>query len=189
MLHVDAFGIYVFRLGMNRIACQQGTGCCAERRLPVENDIGPSVRFSKGCPSVSDRGSCLTSNSFFWRDADGHSSECRIHDFVVEKRWCCVSFRVSARTVTKFVGGSSRKARWVCETEFPSAAQPASCWLQQRVVELRRQRKAACWIAPKRELSTATVSRILRRARVGLAHSAFFHPADRIAPSMPGLNT
>jgi transposase InsO family protein len=38
--------------------------------------------------------------------------------------------------------------------------------VQQRVVELRRQRKAAFWIARETQLSTATVSRILRRARL-----------------------
>jgi transposase InsO family protein len=38
--------------------------------------------------------------------------------------------------------------------------------LQQRVIELRRERKAAFWIARQTGLSTATVSRILRRARL-----------------------
>ena len=38
--------------------------------------------------------------------------------------------------------------------------------IRQRVVELRRERKAAFWIARETGLSTATVSRILRRARL-----------------------
>ncbi|EQD25975.1 insertion sequence transposase protein, partial [mine drainage metagenome] len=93
--------------------------------------------------------------------------------FVLEqgftRKAAAAAFRVSAKTVAKWVGRFQRDGpaglrdrssrphrspRRVIET------------LQQRVIELRRQRKAAFWIARQTALSTATVSRILRRARL-----------------------
>jgi transposase InsO family protein len=93
--------------------------------------------------------------------------------FVLEqgftRKAAAAAFRVSAKTVAKWVGRFQRDGpaglrdrssrphrspRRVIET------------LQQRVIELRRERKAAFWIARQTGLSTATVSRILRRARL-----------------------
>jgi len=85
------------------------------------------------------------------------------------RKAAAAAFRVSAKTVAKWVGRFQiegraglgdrssrphRSPRRVAET------------VQQRVVELRRERKAAFWIARQTGLSTATVSRILRRARL-----------------------
>ena len=79
------------------------------------------------------------------------------------------AFRVSAKTVTKWVGRFQREGlaglrdRSSRPHRSPRRVLDA---LQQRVIELRRERKAAFWIARQTGLSTATVSRILRRARL-----------------------
>jgi transposase InsO family protein len=85
------------------------------------------------------------------------------------RKAAAAAFRVSAKTVTKWIlrfqqegraglrdrsSRPHRSPRRVIET------------LQQRVIELRRERKAAFWIARQTGLSTATVSRILRRSRL-----------------------
>jgi len=69
--------------------------------------------------------------------------------------------------------------------------------LQQRVIELRRERKAAFWIARQTALSTATVSRILRRARLSrwrdlnppppIVRYEHPHPGDLLHLDIKGL--
>jgi len=85
------------------------------------------------------------------------------------RKAAAAAFRVSAKTVTKWVGRFQREGlaglrdRSSRPHRSPRRVLDA---LQQRVIELRRERKAAFWIARQTGLSTATVSRILRRARL-----------------------
>jgi transposase InsO family protein len=97
------------------------------------------------------------------------------------RKAAAAAFRVSARTVAKWVGrylseGSSglmdRSSR---PRRSPRrVAEP----LRARVLELRLQRQAAYWIAQQTQLSTATVSRILRRAR--LSRWRDLHPRPEV---------
>jgi transposase InsO family protein len=85
------------------------------------------------------------------------------------RKAAAAAFRVSARTAGKWVGRFQQDGRdgLMDRSSRPrrsprQVAEP----IRQRVVELRRERKAAFWIARETGLSTATVSRILRRARL-----------------------
>jgi len=85
------------------------------------------------------------------------------------RKAAAAAFRVSARTAGKWVGRFQQDGR---EGLMDRSSRPRRSPRQvaepirQRVVELRRERKAAFWIARETGLSTATVSRILRRARL-----------------------
>jgi transposase InsO family protein len=85
------------------------------------------------------------------------------------RKAAAAAFRVSTRTAGKWVdrfrqqGLAGLKDRSSRPRRSPRRVAEQ---LQQRVVELRQQRKAAYWIARETQLSTATVSRILRRARL-----------------------
>jgi transposase InsO family protein len=85
------------------------------------------------------------------------------------RKAAAAAFRVSARTAAKWVerfrqqGQEGLRDRSSRPRHSPRRVADL---VQQRVVELRRQRKAAYWIARETQLSTATVSRILRRARL-----------------------
>jgi transposase InsO family protein len=85
------------------------------------------------------------------------------------RKAAAAAFRVSARTAGKWVerfrqqGRSGLRDRSSRPRHSPRRVADL---VQQRVVALRRQRKAAYWIARETQLSTATVSRILRRARL-----------------------
>jgi transposase InsO family protein len=85
------------------------------------------------------------------------------------RKAAAAAFRVSARTAAKWVGRFQQQGRDGLRDRSSrprrSPRRVAEA-VQQRVVELRRQRKAAFWIARETQLSTATVSRILRRARL-----------------------
>jgi transposase InsO family protein len=85
------------------------------------------------------------------------------------RKAAAAAFRVSARTAGKWVerfrqeGRSGLRDRSSRPHRSPRCvAEPA----RQRVVGLRLERKAGWWIARETQLSTATVSRILRRARL-----------------------
>ena len=88
------------------------------------------------------------------------------------RKAAAAAFRVSARTAGKWVGRFQQDGR---EGLMDRSSRPRRSPRQvaepirQRVVELRRERKAAFWIARETGLSTATVSRILRRARLSLS--------------------
>jgi transposase InsO family protein len=85
------------------------------------------------------------------------------------RKAAAVAFRVSARTVGKWVGryleqgGAGLRDRSSRPHRSPRRVAES---VRLRVVELRLERKAAYWIARETRLSTATVSRILRRARL-----------------------
>ena len=85
------------------------------------------------------------------------------------RKAAAAAFRVSARTAGKWVERFQQDGR---EGLMDRSSRPRRSPRQvaepirQRVVELRRERKAAFWIARETGLSTATVSRILRRARL-----------------------
>ena len=85
------------------------------------------------------------------------------------RKAAAAAFRVSARTAGKWVGRFQQDGR---EGLMDRSSRPRRSPRQvaepirQRVVELRRERKAAFWIARETGVSTATVSRILRRARL-----------------------
>ena len=93
--------------------------------------------------------------------------------FVLEegftRKAAAAAFRVSARTAGKWVdrfrqlGRAGLRDRSSRPRHSPRRVAE---WVQQLVVELRRQGKTASWIARQTRLSTATVSRILRRARL-----------------------
>jgi transposase InsO family protein len=85
------------------------------------------------------------------------------------RKAAAAAFRVSPKTVSKWVlrfqhGGTA----WLRDRSSRPHRSPRRVAesVQRRVVELRRERKAAFWIARETRLSTATVSRILRRARL-----------------------
>jgi transposase InsO family protein len=85
------------------------------------------------------------------------------------RKAAAAAFRVSARTAGKWVERFQQEglAGLRDRSSRPrSSPRRVADLVQQRVVELRRQRKAAYWIARETRLSTATVSRILRRARL-----------------------
>ncbi len=85
------------------------------------------------------------------------------------RKAAAAAFRVSARTVSKWVGRfqSEGRAGLRDRSSRPRRSpRRVSDTLRERVLELRRQRKAAFWVARETGLSTATVSRILRRARL-----------------------
>lgn len=85
------------------------------------------------------------------------------------RKAAAAAFRVSARTVAKWVGRFQQQGR---EGLRDRSSRPHRSprrvleAVQQRVIELRCERKAAFWIARQTGLSAATVSRILRRARL-----------------------
>jgi transposase InsO family protein len=85
------------------------------------------------------------------------------------RKAAAAAFRVSARTAGKWVnrfqqqGLAGLRDRSSRPRHSPRRVAEQ---VQQRVLELRHQRKAAYWIARETQLSTATVSRILRRARL-----------------------
>jgi transposase InsO family protein len=85
------------------------------------------------------------------------------------RKAAAAAFRVNARTVAKWVGRfqSEGLAGLRDRSSRPHRSpRRVGDTVRQRVVELRLQRKAAFWIAREAGLSTATVSRILRRARL-----------------------
>jgi len=85
------------------------------------------------------------------------------------RKAAAAAFRVSARTVAKWLGRFQREgvAGLRDRSSRPRRSpRRVSDPLRERVLELRRQRKAAFWVARETGLSTATVSRILRRARL-----------------------
>lgn len=85
------------------------------------------------------------------------------------RKSAAAAFRVSAKTVAKWVDRFQREGRGglLDRSSRPQRSpRRVADSIQQRVVELRRERKAAFWIARETRLSTATVSRILRRARL-----------------------
>jgi transposase InsO family protein len=85
------------------------------------------------------------------------------------RKAAAAAFRVSARTVAKWVGRFQREGRAGLRDRSSRphrSPRRVGDSVQQRVVELRRERKAAFWIARETGLSAATVSRILRRARL-----------------------
>ena len=85
------------------------------------------------------------------------------------RKAAAAAFRVSARTVAKWVGRFQREGavglrdRSSRPRRSPRRVEEA---LRARVIELRRSRRAAYWIGLETGLSAATVSRILRRARL-----------------------
>jgi transposase InsO family protein len=85
------------------------------------------------------------------------------------RKAAAAAFRVSARTAGKWVdrfqqqGLAGLRDRSSRPRHSPRRVAEQ---VRQRVLELRHQRKAAFWIARETQLSTATVSRILRRARL-----------------------
>ena len=85
------------------------------------------------------------------------------------RKAAAAAFRVSARTVAKWVGRYQQQGRAGLRDRSSRpqrSPRRVADSMQQRVVELRRERKAAFWIARETGLSPATVSRILRRARL-----------------------
>jgi transposase InsO family protein len=85
------------------------------------------------------------------------------------RKAAAAAFRVSARTVAKWVGRFQREgvAGLRDRSSRPHRSpRRVGDTVQERVLELRRSRRAAYWIALETGLSTATVSRILRRARL-----------------------
>jgi transposase InsO family protein len=85
------------------------------------------------------------------------------------RKAAAAAFRVSARTAGKWVGRFQQQGRAGLRDRSSRprrSPRRVADSVQQQVVELRRQRKAAYWIARETRLSTATVSRILRRARL-----------------------
>jgi len=85
------------------------------------------------------------------------------------RKAAAAAFRVSARTVAKWVGRFQQEGQDGLRDRSSRprhSPRRVADSVQQRVVELRRERKAAYWIARETQLSTATVSRILRRARL-----------------------
>ncbi len=85
------------------------------------------------------------------------------------RKAAAAAFRVSARTAGKWVDRFQQEGRAGLRDRSSRprhSPRRVAERVQLRVVELRRQRKAAFWIARETQLSTATVSRILRRARL-----------------------
>lgn len=116
------------------------------------------------------------------------------------RKAAAAAVRVSAKTVTKWVGrfqregGCGLRDRSSRPHRSPRRVREA---VEQRVVELRRERKAACWIARETQLSTATVSRILRRARLSrwrdlnpplpVVRYEHAHPGDLVHLDIKGM--
>ena len=85
------------------------------------------------------------------------------------RKAAAAAFRVSAKTVAKWVGRFQREGRpgLLDRSSRPLRSPRQSSEQQrQRVVELRRERRPGYAIARETGLSVATVSRILRRARL-----------------------
>jgi transposase InsO family protein len=85
------------------------------------------------------------------------------------RKAAAAAFRVSARTVGKWVGRYQQQGQaGLRDRSSRPHRSPRRVVesVQRRVVELRLQRKEAYRIALETRLSTATVSRILRRARL-----------------------
>ncbi len=85
------------------------------------------------------------------------------------RKAAAAAFRVSTRTAGKWVDRFQQEGRAGLRDRSSRprhSPRRVAERVQLRVVELRRQRKAAFWIARETQLSTATVSRILRRARL-----------------------
>jgi transposase InsO family protein len=85
------------------------------------------------------------------------------------RKAAAAAFRVSARTVAKWIGRFQREGpaglrdRSSRPRRSPRRVEEA---LRARVIELRRSRRAGYWIGLQTGLSAATVSRILRHARL-----------------------
>jgi transposase InsO family protein len=85
------------------------------------------------------------------------------------RKAAAAAFRVSARTAGKWVDRFRQQGRAGLRDRSSRprhSPRRVADLVEQRVVELRQQRKAAYWIARETQLSTAAVSRILRRARL-----------------------
>lgn len=116
------------------------------------------------------------------------------------RKAAAAAFRVSAKTVSKWVCRFQREGR--CGLRDRSSRPHRSLRraveaVQRRVVELRRERKTAFWIARETGLSTATVSRILRRARLSrwrdlnpplpILRYEHAHPGDLVHLDIKGM--
>jgi transposase InsO family protein len=85
------------------------------------------------------------------------------------RKAAAAAFRVSAKTVAKWVGRFQREGPtglWDRSSRPVRSPRRVGEAIRERVIELRRSRRAAYWIGLETGLSAATVSRILRRARL-----------------------